>query len=1174
MRITRLNLTKYGHLTDWAVDFPAGTPDFHIIVGANEAGKSTTQSAISDFLYGFGHSTPYAFLHQNRDLRIGGQLDGEGGPLVAWRRKASTNSLQDDKGNSVDEAKFSSYLAGIDRETFAQQFSLNHVRLREGGEAILKANSDLGRMLFQAGAGVDWLGTRLDQLEAQCEDLFKPAGNKQLIPQALKRREEALRRKKELVTSDRAYKEARDAEIEATKGLLSQNSMREELAKKRSQLERARRVIPIIRKIDQEHFQLAGIGPVPTTAPDIQQRFDAALRQRTDSHVALETASRELATSQKAFDETIVDLNVLELEQDIDHLLSTLKSRYITAEEDLPKRIAELTLQENVVSSRGREIGRQGLTLEEAGKLIPSKQKVAALRRLSSQYQTLTQALQTAEGSETETTAALDKAKLVIESFGPIPELGLLKQAIEELTSDPGMGTRIAGLEKQIEAQRNDISKRLGRIVPSIPDGIRRLAMPPSSHVDDFVRDLAEVDLHLKNCQDDLQRLTRQQADLKQTCNSLVIDGKAISADDVKTARGHRDLGWTLIQRRYIDGNTPDESAEAEFTTGTTLAESFTKAVANADILTDTRFDSAETSGKLSAKLGDLAHLEETLRELQASCIATEEKRVRLLERWTAAWTESRISPGTPAAMASWLIEVEALEGQAIDLASLEQQLDREKGIEQSHRSRLTAAMASLDAPTLQPDLTTMSILKRAQECLKDLMEIEGRRSAAAHRLEETTAAALRAGETKRNALHSLDQWKTTWVDMLSEWSLAADTVPADVELILEAWAAIQGAYEKVESDQGLRHRVDMMKLDQGRFVEAVGSLVRIIASDLDGQPPLQIAQNLEGRLKSARTQRDIRNLAQKNLTARIETHKKADSDYNRNEELLAAILLELGVTSVADARPLLESLSKSIALMQALSDLRASLSEAGNGLPEEILRAECEGIEFDDLAGQLASLDSQDSLIIAEVQRFGSVLGERRTELQKFLTASAGAAEAAEIAEQAAAEALSGAERYVRLKTTETVLRYAVDRYRKENEGPLLRRASRTFSTLTLSKYSGLEIDYSHQDNPTLYARPAENGSSIPIGGLSDGTRDQLFLALRLAGVEEMIGRGVVLPFIADDLFINFDDERSVAGLRILADLAKRTQVLFFTHHHHIATLAAQHLPAQFKAAQFGALE
>jgi uncharacterized protein YhaN len=46
-------------------------------------------------------------------------------------------------------------------------------------------------------------------------------------------------------------------------------------------------------------------------------------------------------------------------------------------------------------------------------------------------------------------------------------------------------------------------------------------------------------------------------------------------------------------------------------------------------------------------------------------------------------------------------------------------------------------------------------------------------------------------------------------------------------------------------------------------------------------------------------------------------------------------------------------------------------------------------------------------------------------------------------------------------------------------------------------------------------------------------------------------------MPFIADDLFINFDDKRSAAGFRVLNELAKKTQVLFFTHHQHLLDVA-----------------
>ena len=78
-----------------------------------------------------------------------------------------------------------------------------------------------------------------------------------------------------------------------------------------------------------------------------------------------------------------------------------------------------------------------------------------------------------------------------------------------------------------------------------------------------------------------------------------------------------------------------------------------------------------------------------------------------------------------------------------------------------------------------------------------------------------------------------------------------------------------------------------------------------------------------------------------------------------------------------------------------------------------------------------------------------------------------------------------------------------------------------------------------------------------VDIEGLSEGTGDQLYLALRLAAVELQLQNMQALPFIADDLFINYDDKRSAAGFQALADLATKSQVIFFTHHDHLIEVA-----------------
>jgi uncharacterized protein YhaN len=77
----------------------------------------------------------------------------------------------------------------------------------------------------------------------------------------------------------------------------------------------------------------------------------------------------------------------------------------------------------------------------------------------------------------------------------------------------------------------------------------------------------------------------------------------------------------------------------------------------------------------------------------------------------------------------------------------------------------------------------------------------------------------------------------------------------------------------------------------------------------------------------------------------------------------------------------------------------------------------------------------------------------------------------------------------------------------------------------------------------------------------MSDGTADQLYLAVRLASLESYLEKNEAMPFIVDDVLIHFDNERAAATLQILAQLAQKTQIIFFTHHQHLVELARAHV-------------
>jgi uncharacterized protein YhaN len=119
-----------------------------------------------------------------------------------------------------------------------------------------------------------------------------------------------------------------------------------------------------------------------------------------------------------------------------------------------------------------------------------------------------------------------------------------------------------------------------------------------------------------------------------------------------------------------------------------------------------------------------------------------------------------------------------------------------------------------------------------------------------------------------------------------------------------------------------------------------------------------------------------------------------------------------------------------------------------------------------------------------------------------------------------------------------------------------LLKHAGQAFATLTGGSFSDLRVEFDEHDRAQLAGlRP--NGELVRVSALSTGTADQLYLALRIASVEDYLDRASALPFVADDLFINFDDARAAAGFEVLRRLSRKTQVLFFTHHRHLVEIA-----------------
>jgi len=81
------------------------------------------------------------------------------------------------------------------------------------------------------------------------------------------------------------------------------------------------------------------------------------------------------------------------------------------------------------------------------------------------------------------------------------------------------------------------------------------------------------------------------------------------------------------------------------------------------------------------------------------------------------------------------------------------------------------------------------------------------------------------------------------------------------------------------------------------------------------------------------------------------------------------------------------------------------------------------------------------------------------------------------------------------------------------------------------------------------------DQNETFLVDQLSGGTREQLFLAIRLALVRDFARKGIELPMMLDDILVNFDQLRTEAAVETLIDFTKEgQQILLFTCHLHLA--------------------
>ncbi len=1167
MRIRRLELLRYGHFTDASLDLAPRAVDMHIVVGSNEAGKSTVREALGDLLFGIPARSELNFLHDYGSMRLGAVLEAPGEHLEVRRRKGTRNTLltADDTPLPSGEHALAPFLGSANRDFFERMFSLDHARLRRGGREILEDRDEIGAVLFSAGSAIQGLQERLRALDEEANALWskRRASNRRYYQahDQLKKFDNELR---EHTVSTAKWREI-ERELEGRQEDFDRcqakvDSLETELRK----ISRIRRVSRHITQLGILEGMITDLGEVASLPDDAASTLEAAERRIHGSKVKLEAQREDLENHEKARADLTWDETLVLRAEDI-HQLHEQRIQMQSERADLPKRKAELALEEKNLGKLASELNWPSDSAEDISARIPNRTRVEHARSLLGEGMRLHSSVESARRALQAARKRSQDARLRLEEIGLAADVSNLSAAITEIDGDVrDIGFRIQQAETDAADAEAESQDRFEALSPR-PESIKAalsIPLPSPATVRSFHARRHDLEQRTRSCEERIRLAEKGVAKDLAARDRMVESEHPVSEDELRHRRAKRDEGWSLIRRHYVESEAVPALELAAFTNGRdSIASAYEEAVQTADDAADKRFQKAEVTARFSELNRSLEESQRVEAELREDLSKLSQEALDLDSSWRELWAGTSLEPGSPEAMVEWLDIHAQLRASESTRTKAERDLAELRRQESGATDRIVSELHALgiDGSAIQ-DLPLRSLLQRASDIKSRQLELAVTRRELSSSQRQADAETEAANEEVERATAEEAEWRGRWVKMLAELSMDA-SLPMDV--VGKTLSVIDEMREVSAKVSDLREkRVGKILRDIEDFEGSVQQVVESVASDLADEDPDDAVIELERRLQKAQKTSEQAEAKDGEIAARQERIRSLEAERKESVEAIRRLEERANVTDTDALREHIEKARQLAEHRAAVSQARERIEEDGDSLPIDVLTQDCEGIDLDQAAQQNERLREAAKEARGRLDETRDALREAR-EAYEAIGGGAAAANAESARQGALAEISEIAERYVRARTAASLLRWAVERNRREKQGPLLREAAKLFSELTSGSFKNLEIDFDSQDRARLVGR-RPGGERVDVTGMSDGTTDQLYLALRIAALAQYLESAQPLPFVADDLFINFDDDRAAAGFRALGRLAQKCQVIFFTHHAHLVDVARSALEDQ----------
>ncbi|MBN8956401.1 MAG: AAA family ATPase [Rhizobiales bacterium] len=1134
----QIDLERYGMFSGRQLAFQ---PDamLHVIYGDNEAGKTSALSAIGDLLFGFSARTDYDFQHDAKTLRIGGRLRHSDGRLIAVRRrKGNKNTLVDENDQPLPDDPLAPLLGSLSREIFNGEFGLTARSLREGGEALLKAGGRLSETLAASSAGMSVLSSLRARLQSEADELFTPrrSGGKPFYL-AADRRDSADRTLRDAIVTRDAVRQAEASVGDAQARLANLNETHAALGVELALWQRARRTTGSLTRLDAIAADLSAVVEHPQLTPDTLAEWEATYQAYVTLDKEISALDEEDAAYASEAAALAVDDRLLSAGPDIDALRER-PGEARKARSDLPRRRQARDDAQAALHGLARRLGL--LSHSEVLDRQPTDPAVALARSLIGQVVTAEAAIADAERQRAAAQQSYDS--LATDGDGAyIADIAPVRQKFDALSDIVTLSDQYRRLAAASSAEATGLRDDVAVLAPS-PGALEKLPalpLPDAATIAAHAHAIETAEGDLKGIDGEIASSNLTIAGLQATLSRLSYAGSVPTRADLAHARRERDAHLKSLR----------DALEADAQQRRVHLDSTVRATEAVDALADLLLSDTERAARQEDVQERLAEAQSARERLATQRTQADTALTNAKQAWEQAWAPLAIVPGSPAEMQRWREHVDGIvtrlrkqDAQKIEIQTLSEAL----------AARKRGAIAFLEGVGRTPDETlAVDILFREAKARLDELNAQWAeskvRAAEKQHADRALAKAIAAGEEASKRVAEL---QSGWPQAMAGIGLAANATTEEAKAALDVWHAVP-ALEVSYRREG--RSVDTMESDLQHFTRDVDELARKVAPSLIYTTPDEALKQLSDALERARRADETRRRLNNQAAAREKRRQSLRLKRDATGESLKPARQSLSAPDIESLRSALDRVAARHHLEADRFKLHRDLADIADGRDEAALRQEREGLDLDALPGLIERESVRHTQLLKEIEEASVALHQAKRELEA-LTAGHDAALAASERAAASAELLSIAERWLLRAAASRLATHAIERYRSKVEDPLVARAGALFAAATDGAFEGLRVDYGDDDHPILVAQRA-NGSRVPLEGLSEGTRDQLFLALRLALLERWPSEPI--PFIGDDLLASFDDTRTFSTLRLLAAASEKRQILLFTHHRHVVNLA-----------------